>query len=116
MPKAGPGSASSSAAGRRASTSSTSGCSELLPNSMFISWPASVPMVRGSSESVTRQQVAEAAGLSSAPSSGSIASTRATISSRIHSSRIADTGISTLCSTAIDSALASIAAAAQRTR
>ena len=98
---------------------------------MFISCPGSAPVVRASSDSVTRQACGSGVPPARAPASGasvsvvrvsaawvsgSMRSTRATISSRIQSSAMAPSGISTLCSVAIARARASTSAAAQRTR
>ena len=47
MPKRGPGKAFSYPAGNATSTSSTSGCSEQLPKSMFTSWLGLVARGRG---------------------------------------------------------------------
>jgi hypothetical protein len=96
MPKRGPGRAFSNPAGSCTSTSSISGWSEQLPNNMFTSWLVSCPVVAGAMPSTT----------SPAPSAERIDSTVATISRRMRSSRIAATGISTLCSAASASARA----------
>ncbi len=97
MPKAGPGKLLAYPGGNATSSNSTSGCSEQLPNSMLASWEASFPVVAAASPSTT----------SKAPP-GRTDSTLATTSPSTCGSRIASTGISTLCSAASARARASI--------
>ena len=95
MPWRGPPKCRASDSGSSTSTSSTSGNNELLPNSMFMSWPGSVP-----TDSSLRANVA------SALPSGccSTARTRATTSRSTRSSSTPSAGISMLCSRASASA------------
>ena len=91
--------------GISASCSTTSSWIEVLPNSMLTSWPASRPTVAADSEIRASNRPAP---ISRMPS------TRPTISDSTCLSSIAASGISTLCSTAIACARASIDCASQR--
>jgi hypothetical protein len=105
-PWRGPPKAATSAGGNATSASATSSCSEVLPNSMLRSCPASCPTVAAASEMRT----------SKCPRAiSAMDSTRPTISERTKSSVTAESGISTLCSTAMARARSSIARASQRT-
>ena len=102
----GPAVALTTSSGNSASCRTTSSCSEVLPNSMLMSWPASSPTVarlkRDAHRVAAGRQLADVLDLP-------------TISSRICRSSIAESGISTLCSTAIACARASMARASERT-
>ena len=91
MPRLGPGSSAIIAAGNTASTKVTSSRMEALPNSMFMIWPGSLPVVAAARPMRTSKMPLPRSLMSS---------TLATMSSRTTSEVIASRGISTLCSTA----------------
>jgi len=95
-----------SSPGSSTSCRATSGWSEVLPNSMLMSWPGSCPMVSPASATRTSNRPLDCS---------AIVVTRPTICARTNSSSMAATGISTLCSIAMARARSSIERASPRT-
>ena len=107
IPWRGPPNTAASAPGSAIPTRVTSGCSEVLPNSMFSNCPPSVPTV--SAASAIRAS-------NTPPPRSATSSTRPTTSARMRGASIAASGISTLCSTAIAAARAAMVAPVARMR
>jgi hypothetical protein len=99
MPWRGPGKSASTSPGTSSPANVTSSHSEALPNTMLTNCARLAPIVCAAIAMSTRKRPA---------SDGSIATTRATISSRMRASPIASSGHSTLCSEAIAAARASM--------